>query len=206
MPYCTRHEVLLRESVLVGATPHKMSLLASFDGAMGVLLDGNEKEVVVSCLGILDKIVLNVIRNPLEAKYRKVKASNKSFAAKVGAVAGSDAVMTALGFMLVDGEWVLDPSEEKWNVLVAAQQKLQRFQYKLNTPPLDPSSMNQEQMIAVFQAALAQSSAPASAAATPAAATPAAAAAAAKPSVSTTTGTDGVESVSEPTEATEEQA
>ena len=174
-----------------------MSLLASFDSAMGVLLDGNEKDVVVTCLGILDKIVLNVINQPMEAKFRKVKASNKSFAAKVGAVAGSDAVMTALGFTLVDGEWVLDPSEEKWNVLVAAQQKLQRFQYKLNPPPLDPSSMNQEQMLAVFQAALVQSSAPAPAAAT-------------IPATTTTTGerTDDVQAASEPepTEATKEQA
>ena len=54
-----------------------MSLLASFDSAMGVLLDGNEKDVVVTCLGILDKIVLNVINQPMEAKFRKVKASNK---------------------------------------------------------------------------------------------------------------------------------
>ena len=115
---------------------------------------------MLAALELLEKLTSNILRNPFEAKYRKVKAANKVFSGKIGSLTGSKELMEALGFVLSDeGEWLLDPTESKWNVLVGANQKITSFKMRLDPPPLDPSTMNQAQMMAVFQAALTSSSA-----------------------------------------------
>jgi PUB domain len=73
------------------------------------------------------QIVDNIIQHPLEEKYRSIKRSNKSFAARVGSVPGSDACMTSLGFTLSqDNEnWILVPSATAWPTLQAGRATIQ---------------------------------------------------------------------------------
>eukprot|EP00953_Heterococcus_sp_UTEX-ZZ885_P017312 9690-Heterococcus_DN1.PRE.1 len=78
-------------------------------------------------LNTLLKIVDNIIQHPLEEKYRSIKRSNKSFAARVGSVPGSAACMTSLGFTLSqDNEnWILVPSATAWPTLQAGRANIQ---------------------------------------------------------------------------------
>ena len=73
------------------------------------------------------QIIDNIVQNPLEAKYRSIKRSNKGFASRVGAVPGGDDCMRALGFVASASgeEWVLHPSATAWPVLQAGRAKVQ---------------------------------------------------------------------------------
>lgn len=67
-----------------------------FDHAMFELLKENEI-IVQGCLTILLKIILNIVTNPTEEKYRKLNKSNTSFDRKVGSLVSSSLLMIALG-------------------------------------------------------------------------------------------------------------
>ena len=103
----------------------------AFDMAMHMLLN-NEEGKVREAVGLLVKITNNIVANPMQEKYRKMKASNATFTSKLGSLPGGNNVMMALGFTLTAEEWVLTPSEQAWNNLVACQTKLQAFNSKLS--------------------------------------------------------------------------
>ena len=108
-----------------------------FDRAMNELLS-NEEAVAKDAVGILHKIVSNIVRNSSEEKYRKVKSTNASFQKKLGLAPGGISCMAAVGFTMVGDEWVLYPSAEAWDILVCCQQKLDRFMSRLNSNTLRP--------------------------------------------------------------------
>jgi hypothetical protein len=121
--------------------------MSDFDSAMGILLE-IDKEKVESAVELLIKIVQNIVNNPHEEKFRKLKASNKAFDSKIGSVRGGNDCMAALGFECqASGEWILTPTEAKWNLLVAALSKMNKFLARLK-PPQD------QQAMALFTAAL----------------------------------------------------
>lgn len=98
----------------------------AFDGAMMQLLSNEEnsaKEAVV----LLLKIISNIIKNPMEEKYRKVKNSNAAFQKKIISLHGGVVCISVLGFQLIGDEWVLIPTSDAWNTLLACQAKLDKF-------------------------------------------------------------------------------
>ena len=101
-----------------------------FDMAMHALL-ANEEEKVKAAVGLLVKIANNIVANPMEDKFRKMKSTSTTFTSKLGALPGGTGVMAALGFTLVGEEWILIPSEQAWDNLVACHAKLQQFNTKL---------------------------------------------------------------------------
>jgi len=109
---------------------------SAFDAAMHELLAHNEDATQVkACVTTLARICANVIQHPMEPKYRRVPAANKSFETKVGSLRGGNAAMTALGFSVAaEGEsrdWVLVPSAAAWEVMTACYDKLLNFQARL---------------------------------------------------------------------------
>jgi hypothetical protein len=101
-------------------------VLPEFDRAMRVLLTNSEescKEAVI----LLLKIITKIIENPMDEKFRKLKASNPTFNTKITNIPGGSDCMRAIGFQLIGEYWVLEPTMEAWNVLLACQQKLDKF-------------------------------------------------------------------------------
>jgi hypothetical protein len=112
-----------------------------FDQAMRFFLSKNTEENVKNCLLTLSKILSNIIDNPHEEKYRRLKNSNQHFQKKVGSQEGSSGLLQSLGFALNGDEWVLTPSADTWENIVSCQQKLNKFLDKLKTlPPTDPAA------------------------------------------------------------------
>jgi len=104
---------------------------ARFDAAMMELLQ-NPEGAVKDAVGVLAKIAGNIVAHPMEDKYRRLNRTNAAFSKKVGAVPGGASCMAALGFHLEGDEWVLVPSAEAWENLVACKNKLERFATKLS--------------------------------------------------------------------------
>jgi hypothetical protein len=68
----------------------------------------------------------------MEEKYRRLSRTNAAFSKKVGSLKGGSNCMMALGFSLEGDEWVLTPSAQAWENLMACKGKLERFAHKLN--------------------------------------------------------------------------
>ena len=135
-------------STLASAIP--VSLLQS------VLSSGEMKRSVDSstwntALTTLQKMLNNIISNPNEEKYRKVKKGNSAFQKRVGSLSGSNELMIAAGFVeeTIDGEayYVILPSAEAWpklleaqaNISAAISQSMPQFQPSMPVPPSLPT-------------------------------------------------------------------
>lgn len=57
-------------------------------------------EKLSACGNTLEKMLDNIVKNPDEAKFRKIKTSNARFASTVLSVPGSDQFLRAIGFSL----------------------------------------------------------------------------------------------------------
>ena len=73
-----------------------------------------------TALTTLSKLLQNVIQNPMEEKYRKVKNTNAAFQKRLGRLNGSQQAIYAIGFKTVGEEYVLAPSPEAWPSLLQA--------------------------------------------------------------------------------------
>jgi hypothetical protein len=113
-----------------------------FDNAMTMLL-GNEVEIVQNAISVLIKVASNIVNNPMEQKYRQVPSKNATFHKKVGSPAGGNECMKGLGFMLESDNWVLTPTADAWENLIACREKLERFAKKLALMP--PSNHGSEE-------------------------------------------------------------
>lgn len=110
--------------------PAVTPLVRGFDKSMEKLLS-NSEDVVFNAVGLLFKILNNIVLHPMEEKYRKIKSSNASFSAKIHTVKGGTDCMRSVGFTEVNGEWILYPSAEGWDLLVSCKNKLEIFHGKL---------------------------------------------------------------------------
>lgn len=75
-------------------------------------------------LTTLSKLLQNVIQNPMEQKYRKVKKTNAAFEKKLGRLNGANEAILAIGFQTVGEEYVLTPSPEAWPALLESKATL----------------------------------------------------------------------------------
>jgi hypothetical protein len=105
-------------------------MLSGFDNGMRELLT-NSEDVIKNATALLMKILGNIIQNPMEEKYRKIKSSNPTFTAKLQSVKGGIECMKGAGFIEQNGEWVLLPSGDGWNIIVACHRKLEVFNAKV---------------------------------------------------------------------------
>lgn len=82
----------------IAASPIVEPDLGEIRGALqGV--DGVTVEQRLACLGTLTILAANIVKKPMELKYKRVKMENKTFAEKVGLCEGGTELMVALGFL-----------------------------------------------------------------------------------------------------------
>jgi len=84
---------------------------------------GNEYK---TALTTLSKLLQNVIQNPMEEKYRKVKKTNAAFQKRLGRLTGAEQAIYAIGFRTVGEEYVLVPSPEAWPSLLQASSTIEQ--------------------------------------------------------------------------------
>jgi PUB domain. len=86
-----------------------------------------------TALDTLTKLLSNVIQNPMEEKYRKVKKSNAVFHKRLGRLTGGTEILLAIGFRAVAGEadadngeeyYVLTPSPDAWPKLLQSKETI----------------------------------------------------------------------------------
>jgi hypothetical protein len=111
--------------------PAAPQLMQLFDKAMDKLLT-NSEEIVYNAVGLLFKVLSNIVLHPMEEKYRKIKTTNAAFSSKVHSIPGGADCMRAAGFVEANGEWALHPSAQGWDLLVACKNKLELFFGKLS--------------------------------------------------------------------------
>jgi len=97
-----------------------------FDQAFKVLLT-NDEDIAKEAIITLSKIVSNVVQNPLDEKFRKLKISNQNLYRKLLSRKGGCESLIALGFIKNTEEWVMYPNPDAWDNLVACHQKLVKF-------------------------------------------------------------------------------
>jgi hypothetical protein len=82
----------------------------------------NDYEMAVTTLG---KILSNIVNNPMEDKYRRVKKQNPSFQRRLGGRSGGDAALKACGFSMTveNGEevYIMQADADAWPKLTAAK-------------------------------------------------------------------------------------
>ena len=67
--------------------------------AFNTLRASNPPQTYMTAVTTLEKILSNIITNPLEEKYRRVKKQNAAFQKRLGGLTGGDDAMKAAGFV-----------------------------------------------------------------------------------------------------------
>jgi PUB domain/Ubiquitin family len=97
----------------------------SLQTAFTTLRANNPPQMYATAVTTLDKILNNIISNPMEEKYRKMRKQNPAFQKKLGGLTGGDAAMKGAGFVIdiESGQevYVLHASAEKWPQLMAVK-------------------------------------------------------------------------------------
>ena len=98
----------------------------TLQAAFATLRSSNSPPTYMTAVTTLEKILSNIIGNPMEEKYRRVKINNAAFQKRLGGLPGGDDAMKAAGFATdVDdgGEpvYIMHASAEKWPALMAAK-------------------------------------------------------------------------------------
>lgn len=104
-----------------------------FDQAMRSFLSMHSSaDDIKMSLSTIHKIVSNIVKNPYEEKYRKVRSSNALIQRKLVSVSGALAVLEAVGFVrTTQEEYSINISAAAWDNLVACQRKLELFLQKV---------------------------------------------------------------------------
>lgn len=98
--------------------------------ALATLRAGLSPAEYLTAVQTIEKIVSNIVTQPMEEKYRSLKKSNAAFQRKLGGKNGGDAVMRAAGFTVETREegieyYALQASADAWPKLLATQSTLQ---------------------------------------------------------------------------------
>jgi hypothetical protein len=78
-------------------------------------------ETYSTALKTLSKILENIIGNPNEEKYRKLKCSNATFMKRLGSLDGAKDILVLCGFDFDQQEYVIIPTADKWEILTQAK-------------------------------------------------------------------------------------
>ena len=90
--------------------------------AFAKLRSSNAPPTYVTAVTTLEKILNNIVNNPMEEKYRRVKKNNAAFQKRLGGLTGGDEAMKAAGFVSETNEgeevYMMHASAEKWPELL----------------------------------------------------------------------------------------
>lgn len=90
-----------------------------------------------TALNTISKILSNIISNPTEEKYRKVKRSNAAFTKRLGRLTKSHEAMTTIGFVSTkspegNDEYSIVPNAAAWNKLTSCKKIIDDLMQKNN--------------------------------------------------------------------------
>jgi len=92
--------------------------------ALAELRSNNPPSVYATAVATLEKVLTNIVANPMEEKYRRVKRQNPAFRKRLGGLGGGHACMLACGFTVeqqaAEEVYQLRASADRWNNLVEA--------------------------------------------------------------------------------------
>ena len=112
--------------------------------AINELRASNSPSAYLTAITTLDNLLKNIIANPMEEKYRRVKRSNAAFAKRLGGVAGGDAAIKAAGFAAEnqngDETYVMHASADAWPKLMAAKTTIANAVAQAKAEAATPSS------------------------------------------------------------------
>ena len=139
-------------SVSVGAGKHPVAQTPGVGDdplkiGINTLRASNPPTTYLTAVSTLEKVLGNIIANPMEEKYRKVKRQNAAFQRRLGGLAGGDAAMKGAGFVIEthEGEdvYMMHANADAWPKLVAAKATIdaavQEAKSNASTPPVAPS-------------------------------------------------------------------
>ena len=96
--------------------------------ALQTMKSNHPQSEYATALNTISKILSNIINNPIEEKYRKVKRNNPAFTKRLGRLTNSHEVMMTIGFTPTtssignEDEYTLVPSAEAWPKLTHCKQ------------------------------------------------------------------------------------
>lgn len=100
----------------------------------------NSQSDYATAVSTLNKILSNIVKNPMEEKYRQMKKSNPAFQRRLGGLHGGHECMLAAGFVIEsqDGQdvYVMQASADKWPQLQAAHMTVERAAQQSTTASL----------------------------------------------------------------------
>ena len=112
-------------SVDVGLIASATTTQDPLQSALQKLRTSNAPSVYTTAVTTLEKVLTNIVNNPMEEKYRQVKKANAAFQKRLGGLVGGDDAMKAAGFVVevVDGAEVykLNASEDAWVKLMESK-------------------------------------------------------------------------------------
>ena len=96
-----------------------------------------DPEKVKTCVETLTKYLDNIVSNPGDPKFRKIRRSNKAFVDRVASMEGTDIFLSAVGFEVVEMEgqdfWKFPDYLLEGDLCVATLDKLQTLKDALNS-------------------------------------------------------------------------
>ena len=99
--------------------------------ALDTLRSSNSSDQYLTAVTTLDKILTNIIQNPMEEKYRKVKFHNAAFQKRLGGLSGGRQAILSAGFIQTTDEsgtqiFQMQASADAWPKLQAAKAKVEQ--------------------------------------------------------------------------------
>ena len=104
----------------------------SLEGAMKTLKTQNAASIYTTALTTLLKVISNILSNPNDEKYRKLKQSNAAFGRRLGNLTGGHDAMISVGFTVEtpegmnDPHYVLKANADAWNHLLQCKGKVEK--------------------------------------------------------------------------------
>ena len=109
-----------------------VSVQRQFDDTVCLIVDSNDQSVVPGAIELLLKVVKNIILNPVDEKFRKIKTNNKYLNNKLLCLNHGEVLLLQTGFIKENDEYILYPDEFLYNHLVYISSKLEKFMKVIN--------------------------------------------------------------------------
>ena len=98
-----------------------------FDDTICSIVDSNDQSLVPGAIELLLKVVKNIILNPNDEKFRKIKTNNKFLNSKLLCLNHGEVLLFKTGFVKVNDEYILHPDEFLYCHLIYISSKLEKF-------------------------------------------------------------------------------
>lgn len=103
--YRERFGVEMPESV-ERAPPKKQELVGQLVSRLRSQYKASDPAGLSSCLSLVKTYLSNLINDPTNAKYRRIRRSNKAFMSRIAAFPPAEELLLTVGFEKTDEDWL----------------------------------------------------------------------------------------------------